>query len=49
MRLHSTCQLADGYHWLLAEPDGRIVAVSDVGFLTEEQALADIGIPRLIS
>jgi hypothetical protein len=43
-QLHSTCQLADGYHWLLARPDGNIFATSQVGFPTEEEALKDLGI-----
>lgn len=46
-RLHSTCQLADGYHWLLIQPDGLIVAESLAGFPTEEEALADLGILKL--
>ena len=42
--LHSTCQLVDGYHWLLMRPDGQIIASSFVGFPTEDQALRDLGI-----
>jgi len=43
-RLHSTCQLADGYHWLIMQSNGRIIAESKVGFPTEDAALADLGI-----
>ena len=43
-RLHSTCQLSDGFHWLLMRPDGTIYAQSTVGFPTEADALADLGI-----
>ena len=45
-RLHSTCQLADGYHWLLARPDGYITATSSVGFPTAAEALRDLGIQK---
>ncbi|MXO93581.1 hypothetical protein GRI62_08170 [Erythrobacter arachoides] len=46
-RLHSTCQLADGFHWLLISPEGDIYVESGVGFETEEEALSDLGIvPR---
>jgi hypothetical protein len=45
-RLHSTCQLADGYHWLLAQSDGHITATSSVGFPSEEEALKDLGIQK---
>ena len=45
-QLHSTCQLADGYHWLLLRPDGDIFATSTVGFPTKEEALKDLGIQK---
>ena len=44
--LHSTCQLADGYHWLLMRPEGKIIAESEVGFSTEEAALNDLGLRK---
>jgi hypothetical protein len=43
-RLHSTCQLADGHHWLLSRSDGHITATSQVGFPTAEDALKDLGV-----
>ena len=45
-RLHSTCQLADGYHWLVIKPNGMILAESMVGFPTLEMALIDLGIQK---
>ena len=45
-RLYSSCQLADGYHWLLMRSDGWIIAASDVGFPTEDSALKDLGIQK---
>jgi hypothetical protein len=43
-RLYSTCQQADGYHWLLVRSDGTIVASSLGGFSTVEDALNDLGV-----
>ena len=45
-RLYSTCQFADGYHWVLKRPEGQITAESNVGFPTKEDALNDLGIHR---
>ena len=43
-RLHSTCRLPDGIHWMLMRPNGFIFAVSSCAFRTVEDALKDLGI-----
>ena len=45
-RLHSTCRLPDGIHWMLIDSLGQICAVSTVGFESEYEALKDIGVYR---
>jgi hypothetical protein len=42
-RLYSLCWLNDGCHWLLISAAGFILAVSEAGFPTEEDALLDLG------
>ncbi len=41
-RLYSLCWLSDGIHWLLISAAGEILACSERGFSTEEEALTDL-------
>ncbi len=41
-RLHSLCVLSDGIHWIKIAEDGNILAVSEYGFDTEDDALIDL-------
>lgn len=41
-RLYSLCWLNDGVHWLLILASGDIVACSECGFASEEEALIDL-------
>ena len=40
--LYSLCCLNDGFHWILISVSGAILACSQRGFSTEEEALIDL-------
>ncbi len=46
--LYSTCRLSDGIHWMRVRADGYIADVSSAAFVSEEQALSDVGIHQHI-